>query len=92
MVEGERTQNYRKPELISFSAQGTGFHPLKFLNWYPDLFNKLGRRMIFLKKEKQNKARHYANIWRNEVCISFKRYSSVMLNPKPTHFACIHDA
>lgn len=52
MVEGERTQNYRKPELISFSAQGTGFHPLKFLNWYPDLFNKLGRRMIFLKKRK----------------------------------------
>lgn len=55
VVEGERTQNYRKPELISFCAQGTAFHPLKFLSWYPDLVNKLGRRIIFLKKKSKIK-------------------------------------
>lgn len=54
-MEAERTQNCRKPELISFSAQGAAFQPLKFLSWYPGLVNKLGRRRIFLKKKSKIK-------------------------------------
>lgn len=50
MIEGEKTQNCRQPELIGFCAQGAAFQPLKFQSWYPNLVNKLSRRSFFFLK------------------------------------------
>lgn len=61
MIEGEKTQNCRQPELIGFCAQGAAFQPLKFQSWYPNLVNKLSRRSFFLK-DKQDKCRYNGKV------------------------------